>query len=122
MKKKNLPETSHAANRKATAEMRDAHKAKIVKALQSLGTGTYEEIASFLCMEPHSIGRRLCELERVGIIFKPGTTRVTKSGRDACLYTLQQAGKIIEKTTVKSPTGPSVSDFSKKLIKQPTLF
>lgn len=120
--KKKLPETSLEANRMATEEMRNNHRSKIIKALQVLGSANYEQIATYLTLEPHAVGRRMKELEGMDIVFKPGPKHPTKSGRNAYLYTLQEAGRKVENRTEKSLPGKSVSDFSKEIIKQTSLF
>lgn len=120
--KKNLPETSHEANTRATVEMRQNHYGKIEGALRSLELATYEQIADLLHMDRHQIGRRLGEMETAGIVFKPGTKWPTKSGRNAYQYTLKIAGKNTTKTTEKTLAGKTVSDFSKKIFKQISIF
>lgn len=121
MTKRKNPETSHEAYAKVTPSMLTNHHSKIIKALEVLGTATYEQISSFITIEPHAVGRRMKELEVMGIVYKPGTKWPTKSGRNAYQYTLQESGKIVTKVTEKSLPGESISDFSKKLI-QPSLF
>lgn len=120
--KKELPETSLEANRMATEEMRNNHRSKIIKALQVLGSANYEQIATYLTLEPHAVGRRMKELVLMDIVFKPGTKLPTKSGRDAYVYTLQKAGRKVKTKNIKSLLGNGISDYSKKLIQTPTLF
>lgn len=86
--KRKLPDTSHAANKAAVPEMRADHHKKIIQALEELGTANYEVIAKKLSMDRHQIGRRLSELERMEIVFKPGLKTKTSSGRDAYVYSL----------------------------------
>lgn len=121
MKKKNLPETSKEAHARVTPEMLSAHHSKIIKALERLGTATYEEMANYTGMDRHAIGRRLSELERMEIVYKPGEKRLTKSGRNAYLYTLKIAGQIVTRNIEKTLPGKTISDYSKKII-QPKLF
>lgn len=82
------PETSLAAYKSVSLEMKNSHWGKIIKALKSLGSGTYEELADHVGMERHQIGRRLKEMELEELIFKSGLKRPTKSGRNAYVYYL----------------------------------
>lgn len=84
----NLPSTSLDANKKATHEMREQHHAKILKAIGQLKLATYEQIGAKTGLDKIAIARRLCELERTGIIHKPGLKANTTSGRQAFLYQL----------------------------------
>jgi predicted transcriptional regulator len=82
------PQTSLEAYKSVTVEMKNTHYSKILKALKSLGSGTYEEIGNHIGMERHQIGRRLKEMELEELIYKSGSKRPTKSGRSAYVYFL----------------------------------
>lgn len=99
-----LPDTSHEANRRATDEMREAHHAKIIAALQELGIANYEIIGAKCGLERHAIGRRLCELERALIIFKPGSKSLTKSNRHAFDYCLTSSNQVKTEVQQKEVT------------------
>ena len=86
--KKQLPETSLAANKAAVPEMRMQHHKKITDALRELKIATYEKISEYAKMERHQVGRRLNELEKMGVVYKPGLQLATKSGRMAFCYAL----------------------------------
>lgn len=88
MKRPNLPSTSHEANRAAVPEMRDAHHQKIIAALRELKIATYEKIGEKAGMDRHQVGRRLNELEKMKVVYKPGLKLKTKSGREAFVYSL----------------------------------
>lgn len=88
--KKNNPETSNEAFRSLTPDMITKHHNKIIIALRKLGEATYEEIARAVKMERHQVGRRLSELEREQIVYKPGNKKSTKSGRHAFVYRLYE--------------------------------
>lgn len=113
-----LPETSHAANKSATHEMREQHYQKIIAALNVLVSANYEKIAEQAGMERHQVGRRLSEMERVQIVYKSGLQSDTSSGRKAFNYSLTgqpktdtQAREITYKPGVKN-----ASDFANDLI------
>lgn len=85
-KRKHSP-TSKAAYEQAKQMMEDHHK-KIISSLQRLGRANYETIAAHCGLERHQVGRRMSELEGKQIVYKPGTTSKTRSGRqsfDWCL-------------------------------------
>lgn len=122
MKKKNLPDTSLDANRRATLEMRADHWNKILSALERLELATYEQIAVFAGLDRHQVGRRLCELRGQSKVLKLDTKWPTSSGRSAYQYALP--GYIAKEGTAveKSMPGKTISDFSRNILKQTTLF
>lgn len=88
----NLPETSKKAYKQVSAEMLQGHYKKIVAALSVLGTCNYEKIADYVGLDKHAVGRRIGELERMQIIYKPGTQSLTKNNRQAFNYCLTGIG------------------------------
>lgn len=109
---RNLPQTSHDANVAATTEMRNDHHRQIINALTRIGVGTYEEIADFVGLDKHQVGRRLKEMEERQIVYKPGGTKKTKKGRSAFVYQLTGAQP---KTDEKAKAKPKAKVKSKKL-------
>jgi len=115
---KKLPDTSLAANRAATVEMRNGHYAKIISALKSIGSGTYEEIANFIGLDRHAVGRRLGEMEGMQIVWKPGAKKNTKSGRLAYVYQLTgQSQPKTENEIIYRKGEKSATDFAKEITK-----
>lgn len=82
------PSTSLDAYKSVTVEMRNTHYSKILKALLELKGATYEEIATFVSLDKHQVGRRLKEMELNELIYKSGIKRPTKSGRYSYVYFL----------------------------------
>ena len=118
MNKQNLPETSHSANVAMTYEMRKQHHGKIILALKEIGSGNYEQIANFLGMDRHQVGRRLSELEREGIVWKPGLKSNTKSGRQAFIYQLTGQSQPKTETEVNyAKLGKSATNYANDLIR-----
>lgn len=92
------PSTSNEAYKSVSIEMLNNHHSKIIKALKELGSGTYEDIAKFLQWEDKNrASRRLLELERLEIVWKPGLKKPTKSGRNAFVYCLTNKMPVVEK-------------------------
>ncbi len=84
----NLPETSHEANRKAVPEMRMEHHKKIISALEKLKAANYEVIAAQIKLDKHQVGRRMSELERMGLVHNTKIQTTTSTGRKAYAYSL----------------------------------
>lgn len=118
-KKRQLPDTSHAANKAATIEMRQGHYMKIINALTQLGTANYEKIADHVGLERNAVGRRVGEMEGLQLIFKPGSKSPTKSGRMAYDYCLTGAGmpKVDPAITYKK-NEKSAHEYANDLIKE----
>jgi predicted transcriptional regulator len=86
---KKLPETSHEAHESMTNELLSKHQSQIIDALKNLKKATSEEIAIYLNWDDKNrSARRMSELERNQIVYKPGEKRKTKYGRNAFVYEL----------------------------------
>lgn len=86
---KKLPDTSHEAFEMMTESILSNHHSQIIDALKILKKATAEEIAIFLDWDDKNrAARRMSELEREQLIFKPGEKRKTKYGRNAFVYSL----------------------------------
>ena len=66
---------------------------KIIAALKILDTSIYDVIADTAKMEKNQVGRRLKELEEMGLVYKPGTLKKTKGNRLAYEYKLTDIGR-----------------------------
>lgn len=123
------PSTSLEAYKSVTVEMKNTHYSKILKALKSLGSGTYEELANHIGMDRHQIGRRLKEMELEELIYKSGLKRPTKSGRNAFVYYLvgssqPKTEKEINYAKVQTTAAEHASNIINKTkeLTQPSLF
>lgn len=119
--KRKLPDTSISAYKGVTIEMLNNHHSKIIKALKELGSGTYEEIANWLGWDDKNrASRRLLEMEKLELVWKPGGKKSTKSGRLAYIYHLRgdQFPKTdeAEKNQFKGQT--TTADYANKIIKE----
>jgi len=115
--KRSLPSTSHDAYAQAKP-MIASHHGKILAALQVLGSETAEGIAKYLGMDHSQINRRVSEMERLQLIYKPGLKKKTKTGREAFVWCI--CGNSLPKTDnevneYKKGVKAS-SDFSKDLL------
>lgn len=85
----NLPSTSHEAQKSMTKEILSNHHRMIIDALHVLKKATAEEISEYLDWDDKNrSARRMSELEREQIVYKPGEKRKTKYGRNAYVYSL----------------------------------
>lgn len=116
MPKRKLPQTSLDAKASLQPDQIRAIYQKIVEALKVLGMASSEQIATHLTMDHSKIHKRTKEMETLEMIYRPGTRVPTKSGRTAYQWGLRNNQPITEKSIEKSFKGPSVADFSRKLI------
>jgi len=86
MAKRNNPETSKAADKAMTKEMRVIHFQKILAALNILGEAIYTEIAKTAGMEHNQVSRRAKEMVSEGLIYRTDKKKKTPSGRNAFVY------------------------------------
>lgn len=108
-----LPITSLEANKAAVPEMRQQHHQKIIDALRELKVGTYEQISTKAGLDRHQVGRRLNELEKIQVVYKPGLQLATKSGRMAFVYALTstpiQTPQQFAETVIKNAHKPDAT-------------
>ena len=84
-----LPDTSIEAYHMMTDDLLSEHHKKIIEALTILKKATAEEIAEHIGWDDKNrSARRMSELEREQIVYKPGEKRKTKYGRNAYVYEL----------------------------------
>lgn len=116
MKKSKIAETSLEAYRSLNpATLSDTYK-KIILALTELGSGTFEDISKKMKVEKSVVWKRLSELERSGILYRPGTKKTLKSGRSGFVWmilSLDGVASIIEEAKLKST--PTVQDHSRNI-------
>jgi len=112
-----MPDTSLAAGRLFTDDMKNTHYKKIIGALKVLGVANYETISKFLGMiDRNQISRRMKEMEGLGLVFKPTSKSPTSSGRMAYNYQLtgtQPTTEIQEKNLYKSKETTATEHASK---------
>lgn len=116
MRKSKMPETSLDAYRSLDpARLSDTYK-KILLALTELGSGTFEDIAKKMKVDKSVVWKRLSELERANILYRPGTKKTLKSGRAGFVWmilSLDGVASIIEEAKLKSTQ--TVQDHSRNI-------
>jgi hypothetical protein len=86
-----------------------------------MGQGSSQQISTYLTIEDDVVRKRLSELKKMGILYKPGHKVPTKKGCNAYVWQICSAGQKTDNENKPLP-GKSISDFSKELIPQPQLF
>jgi predicted transcriptional regulator len=116
MRKSKIQETSLEAYRSLDpARLSDTYK-KILLALTELGSGTFEDIAKKMKVDKSVVWKRLSELERNGIIYRPGTKKTLKSGRLGFVWmilSVDGVASIIEEAKLKSTQ--TIQDHSRNI-------
>ena len=97
------------------AKINEIHK-KILAALEVIGSGTYEDLAVYLHLEPQRVWRRLSELSKANLIHRPGERKVMKSGRMGMVWALGPEPKTTKKKELVL-SGKSVADYSRAIKK-----
>jgi hypothetical protein len=88
----------------------------IVRAVKALGEANFEAVAAFLMVKPEKIWKRMGEVAKLGAIYKPGNTVLTKNGYKSYTYRATEPGQSTEPVTEKALPGKSVADYAKKII------
>lgn len=116
--KRSNPSTSIEAYKALQPEqLRQTYK-DILFALSQLGEATTAEMATALKVPHDKIWKRVSEMVRLELIYRPGTQRLMPGGKLGYTWKLTTPGQSIEKVTEKSLPGKTVSDFSKKILQQ----
>lgn len=101
--KKKIAQTSIDAYKSLDPEqLADIYK-KILSALAIIKQGTFEDLASAMKVDRDRVWRRLGELEKMGLIFRPGTKKKLRSGREGFIWQLTLKG------------APTVQDHSRSI-------
>lgn len=93
MPKRKQIDTSLAAYHSLKAEdVRNIYK-KILEALKVLGSANTEVISDYLTLPHPKVHKRTSEMERLEMIYKPGTKSVMKSGRMGFNWSIRGTGQ-----------------------------
>lgn len=79
--KRQLAETSIEAFKSLDPRELNETYRQILYALDEIGEGTFEDIASFLKCAPGKIWKRMSELGKMELTYRPGNKRKLKSGK-----------------------------------------
>jgi predicted ArsR family transcriptional regulator len=87
--KNTVQKTSLEAYRNLNPDSVAAIKNLIIETLKVIGSGSSQQIADYCGKSEDKIRKRLSELEREDLIWKPGHRVATKSGNTAFVWTLR---------------------------------
>ena len=111
------PQTSIDAWRSMDGKILADHYCKILTALDLLGTGIYEEIATQVGFtDKNQVSRRLAELERMELVYKTGEKGLTKSNRQAFKYKIRTKETIVPELEKFTPPDTTAADFANMII------
>jgi regulatory ArsR family protein len=116
MKKSKIHSTSLEAYQSLDPAILNHTYRNILLALADIGSGTFEEIAAKMKVDKSVVWKRLSELNKAGLIYRPGTKKLLRSGRNGYCWSLTTAGMPKTDAAMKALRGPAVVDYSRKLI------
>ena len=117
MERKN-PTTSIDAYKSLRIEdLNDTYR-EILVALGEIGKGTFEDIAAHMKCNKDKVWKRLSELQRMELIYRPGTKKMLKSGKMGYewMRTNGEPKTDISKLAEKFPPGKSALEYANELI------
>jgi predicted transcriptional regulator len=113
---KKLPETSLEAYRSLDpTKLSEIHR-KIIWALSQMEPSTFEEIAAFIKTDKSIVWRRLSELHKQGLIYRPGIKKALRSGRAGYCWTLTDKSSPKTMTQEKALRGRCVSEYARSIL------
>lgn len=122
-KKTTYPETSREAFASLRKEELNQTYKDIIRALGALNEATYEEIATFLMQPSSKIWKRMSELLKMEVVYRPGNKRPLKSNRLGFTWKLTNPGETPQPVTLnKKIEGKSVGEYAQAILKQQDLF
>jgi hypothetical protein len=119
MGKRKSPATSNEAYHSLDPNQLAGLRKRIFQALQSIGTGHYEDIAIAAGIEPVQCWKRLSELHSDGIIHRTGERKMLSSNRMGFVWAPGSPPETVKKKE-RVLKGKTVADFSKAILDQPT--
>lgn len=116
------PETSNEAYRSLDPRQLNDTYRQILSALDAIGRGTFEDVAAWLKCNPSKIWKRMSELSKMELIYRPGTKKVLKSGRQGYEWMRTNPSKteVQAKEVVYKATEKTAADFASDLINSAT--
>ena len=118
MKRKNPQTSLDAYNSLQPEQVREVYT-KIIEALKVLGTASTEQIADYTTLPHAKIHKRVSEMERLEMIYRPGNRVPTKAGRSAHVWCLRnnQPKVETEKSQKQLKGQKSIAEYSRSITK-----
>ncbi len=115
-----VPETSLEAYRSIDIKTLSEIYHDILKSLGILGEATFEEISANLRIDKSRVWKRMSELERMELVYRPGNKRLLKSGRNGYTWMLRTAATVKTEEQAKEvrykPDVPNAADYASNII------
>jgi hypothetical protein len=121
MPKRKNPDTSLEAYRTLDPIRVSQTMTKIAETLKVIGKGNYEQIATAAGMTEAKCWKRLIDCVRAGLIHRTEETTLTRNGKKSYLYAPGPQPAEPPKSE-KSLPGKTISDYSKAILNQQSLF
>jgi len=113
--KRNNPETSTEAFRSfEPIKLREIYE-KILWGIGQLGECTFEELSVAIKVPKEKIWKRLSEMARLNLIYRPGNKRTLASGCLGYTWKLVEKDKEPKIETEKFPEGATIQDHSRSI-------
>lgn len=112
---RNVAETSKEAYRSLDPDKLTETKRKILYSLSQLFRATHEDIAAHMKVDRSVVWKRMSELEKDGLIFRPGIKKALRSGRLGFVYQLSDKSMPKTQEAQKLLAGHSIADYSRKI-------
>lgn len=116
MAKKQIPDTSKEAWRSLDPTQIAEIYRGILYALGIMNKATFEEIAAHMRVDKSRVWKRMSELERMKLVYRPGSKKSLKSGRMGYEWALTSTSIPKTDQDMKALKGkPTVSDYSRNI-------
>jgi predicted transcriptional regulator len=116
MRKRKVPETSIEAWRSIDpAQLAQIYRG-ILYALGIMHRATFEEIAAHMKVDKSRVWKRMSELERMKLVYRPGSKKLLKSGRQGYEWSLTSQVTPKTDSELKALKGkPTIQDHSRAI-------
>lgn len=88
----------------------------IIETLSKIGEGTFEDIAATAKEDKAKIWKRLSELERMQVVYRPGEKKVLKSGRNGYVWMIRE-GYVVKTEVAYRKEETTAAEHASKIIK-----
>jgi DNA-binding transcriptional regulator GbsR (MarR family) len=114
--KRKIPDTSVEAWKSIDPSQLAQIYCGILYALGIMHRGTFEEIAAHMKVDKSRVWKRMSELERMKLVYRPGSKKMLKSGRQGYEWALTSQVSTKTDKDLKALKGkPTIIDHSRNI-------
>jgi len=113
--KRNNPSTSIEAYRQLDPLQLAEIYQKILWGLGQIGEGTFEEISIAIRVPKERVWKRMNELLKANLVYRPGNKKLLASGRLGYTWRLVKENESTEPVTEQTQIGPTISEYSRNI-------